>query len=175
MLIAPVTHLIGWFLAVFGLAMFFPAIVDWAAANPDWFVFVTSGAATTFFGMSLILVTRGTSLQLTLRQGFLLTTGSWVTLAIFGAVPFAFSDQLPLDYTDAFFETMSGLTTTGSTVITGLDHAPPGFFSGVPFCNGSAESASSSRRLPCSLSSRSAACSSSAWNRRIARNGLSPR
>ncbi len=126
MSIAPVTHLIGWFLVVFGLAMFFPAVVDWVASNPDWFVFVTSGSATVFFGMAALLATRRKSLVLNLRQGFLLTTGSWIMLALFGAIPFAYSDQLPLDYTDAFFETMSGLTTTGSTVITGLDHAPPG-------------------------------------------------
>ena len=126
MSIAPVTHLIGWFLVVFGLAMFFPAIVDWISSNPDWFVFVASGSATAFFGMASLLATRQKTLELNLRQGFLLTTGSWIMLALFGAIPFAYSDQLPLDYTDAFFETMSGLTTTGSTVITGLDQAPPG-------------------------------------------------
>ena len=60
-----------------------------------------------------------------MRQAFLLTALAWVVIAAFGALPFVFSN-LELAYTDAFFEAMSGVTTTGSTVITGLDFAPPG-------------------------------------------------
>lgn len=126
MLFAPVIYVIGWFLLVLGISMFFPAAADWMAGNRDWVVFVTSGAGTIFAGAAFVLANRGASLNINLRQGFLLTTGSWLTIALFGALPFAYSDQLPLNYTDAFFETMSGLTTTGSTVITGLDQAPPG-------------------------------------------------
>ncbi|MBT5352945.1 MAG: TrkH family potassium uptake protein, partial [Rhodospirillales bacterium] len=63
--------------------------------------------------------------RLNIRQAFLMTTLAWVLLAIFASIPFRFS-SLGLSFTDAFFEAMSGLTTTGSTVITGLDFAPPG-------------------------------------------------
>jgi len=62
---------------------------------------------------------------LSLRQTFILTTLSWILLPAFSALPFAFS-TLPITVTDAFFESMSGLTTTGSTVLVGLDDAPVG-------------------------------------------------
>ena len=73
-----------------------------------------------------MLTTQGTrTVALNLRQAFILTTLLWLVVALFGALPFAFSD-LQMSYTDAFFEAMSGVTTTGSTVIVGLDTAPPG-------------------------------------------------
>ena len=65
---------------------------------------------------------------LTLRQAFLLTPVAWTTIALFGALPLYISDyaQLRDHFTNAFFESMSGLTTTGATVIVGLDDAPHG-------------------------------------------------
>jgi trk system potassium uptake protein TrkH len=73
----------------------------------------------------MALASRSGSSRIDIRQAFTLTTASWVALTAFAALPFAFS-ELDLSYTDAFFEAMSGVTTTGSTVITGLDRAPPG-------------------------------------------------
>lgn len=105
--------------------MLLPALVDAASHNPDWIVFLASATATIFIGISLILTNRSGSSEINVRQAFLLTTLSWVVTAAFGALPFVFSD-LGLTYTDAFFESMSGVTTTGSTVIAGLDQAPPG-------------------------------------------------
>ena len=65
---------------------------------------------------------------LTVRQAFLRTPLAWTTLVLFGALPLYISDyaQLKDSFTNAFFESMSGLTTTGATVIVGLDTAPPG-------------------------------------------------
>ncbi|MBT3789408.1 MAG: TrkH family potassium uptake protein [Alphaproteobacteria bacterium] len=108
-----------------GMAMLVPAIADAATDNPDWAVFLASAFVTLFVGGTLILTTRAKFSNLVVRQAFILTTAAWVALAAFGALPFAFSN-LGLSYTDAFFEAMSGITTTGSTVITGLDTAPPG-------------------------------------------------
>src|SRR3546814_8872333 len=62
---------------------------------------------------------------LTARQAFILTTSSWILIPAVGALPLSFGG-LDLSYTDAFFEAMSGITTTGATVIVGLDNAPPG-------------------------------------------------
>jgi Trk-type K+ transport system membrane component len=62
-------------------------------------------------------------MAITLRQGYVLTFLAWLSVAAVGALPLVFS-ELQLSYTDAFFETMSGITTTGSTVLVGLDTMP---------------------------------------------------
>ncbi|MCP4329855.1 MAG: TrkH family potassium uptake protein [Alphaproteobacteria bacterium] len=100
------------------------AVADLVTGNPDWQVFIASAGITVFVGVALVLSTSSTWSKFTIRQAFLLTTLSWLVLAAFAALPFAFS-ELNLSYTDAFFESMSGITTTGSTVIVGLDKAPP--------------------------------------------------
>ncbi|MCF6215517.1 MAG: TrkH family potassium uptake protein [Emcibacter sp.] len=105
--------------------MLFPALVDVAVDNPDWQVFAICSALVMFIGGLLFLTSRGEDEELSIQQAFILTVSTWVIIPTFGALPFVFSD-LSLSYTDAFFEAMSGLSTTGSTVITGLDGAPPG-------------------------------------------------
>ena len=105
--------------------MLVPAMVDLAANNDDWVVFVASSLLTTLIGLSLFAATRGTPRGLSTRQAILMTSVSWIALVAFGALPFVWSGIVPT-YTDAFFESMSGLTTTGATVIEGLDNAPPG-------------------------------------------------
>ena len=106
--------------------MLLPAIADLAAGHVDWQIFLASASVTLFVGVALILTSGGgRKFDLKLRHTFLLTSLSWVVIAAFAALPFAFS-ELELSYTDAFFESMSGVTTTGSTVIVGLDTAPPG-------------------------------------------------
>ncbi|KZD07931.1 potassium transporter TrkH [Oceanibaculum pacificum] len=113
-------------LTILAAAMAVPALVDLIAGYADWQIFGASALVTLFCGVSIMLTTQGKrTTALNLRQAFLLTTLIWTVVAVFGALPFAFSD-LKLSYTDAFFEAMSGVTTTGSTVIVGLDHAPPG-------------------------------------------------
>lgn len=123
----PVFYVVGILLSTLALSMALPMMIDLYFGNPDWKVFFLCILTTSFFGGALVLATSGGGepFSLTIRQAFLLTTASWVTLATFGALPLWFS-PLDLSFTDAFFESMSGITTTGSTVIIGLDHAPPG-------------------------------------------------
>jgi len=121
----PILLGLGLLLAVLGAAMVLPALADATAGHPDWKVFLASALITGFAGSALALANRGPVAALTIRQAFLLTTLAWLVLAAFAAVPFTLS-RLGLDYTDAYFEAMSGITTTGSTVISGLDHASPG-------------------------------------------------
>ena len=121
----PVLHVIGMLLATLGVAMLVPAIVDMLADNRDWQVFAAASMTTFFIGIGMYLSTRGAPQDLNLRQAFLLTALSWATIAVFGALPFLYA-ELNLSLTDALFESMSGITTTGSTVITGLDKVPPG-------------------------------------------------
>ena len=103
--------------------MLVPAAVDIFSGNPDWQVFGSSAAVTLFIGVSLSLTSRMGGAKLSIRQAFVLTTLSWIVLTVFAALPFAFS-QLEMSFTDAFFESMSGITTTGSTIITNLEAAP---------------------------------------------------
>ena len=121
----PIFSVVGLLLSMLGLTMLLPALSDATAGSPDWTVFLASAAACGFVGIALILTNRVRKPELSLNQAFVLTTLIWVVIAAFGALPFVFSD-LELSYTDAFFEAMSGVTTTGATVITGLDTAPPG-------------------------------------------------
>jgi trk system potassium uptake protein TrkH len=122
----PILVVIGILLIILALFMAPPMVADMAAGHPDWQVFLAAGAVTLFTGVSLVLMNRAPGFgELTGRQVFLLTTSVWVVVALFGALPLAFS-ELDLSVADAVFEAMSGITTTGSTVIVGLDVAPPG-------------------------------------------------
>ena len=124
-LLRPVLYTIGLLLSVIGAAMLLPAVVDAVAGNPDWQAFAISGSITLFTAGSLTLGLMVKEVRLDLRQAFLLTALSWTVCAAFAALPFRIA-ELRLDYADAFFEAVSGLTTTGSTVLVGLDGMPPG-------------------------------------------------
>ena len=121
----PVIFVIGILLTVLAVAMVIPAVVDIAVGHPDWQVFSVSAFVTLFVGVSMMLTTRASLGSFSVRQAFVMTNLAWFVIAAFGALPFQFS-ELELDATDAFFESMSGVTTTGATVIVGLDFAPPG-------------------------------------------------
>ena len=121
----PIVMIIGIMLVVLAVGMCFPAAVDVFSGNPDWQVFVAAAGMTGFIGVAMALTCRTRMSRFSIRQAFVLTACSWIVITVFAALPFVFSD-LGLSFTDAFFEAMSGITTTGSTVITGLDSAPPG-------------------------------------------------
>jgi trk system potassium uptake protein TrkH len=117
---------IGYLLMFLGAMMLLPALVDAATQNSDWAVFVATALVTGFTGTAMALATRGQGRrEWDARGAFLLTTLSWVALSVFGSLPFMFS-KLHLSFPDALFETVSGLTTTGSTVLVGLDHMARG-------------------------------------------------
>lgn len=120
----PILFAIGLMLATLSAAMLLPALVDLADNNSDWRSFFGAAMFTFFIGGLLVLMTyQDGSVQLGVKDAFLLTTLSWVVLCAFAALPLI---GVGLSYTDAFFEGMSGLTTTGSTVLTQLDALPRG-------------------------------------------------
>ena len=109
---------------ILGVSMFVPIIVQFIYAEID----------SSFFGASIVTIVFGALFFLTnidhdrkvnLQQAFLLTALSWLSVAIFGSLPFIFS-SMEMSITDAFFESMSGITTTGSTIISNLENAPKG-------------------------------------------------
>jgi trk system potassium uptake protein TrkH len=121
----PIFLILGYLLATLAVVMIVPALVDLVAGNHDWQVFAVSSGVTLFIGVSLALTSRSGKARLSVRQAFIMTTLSWLVLTIFAALPFAFS-VLDMSITDAFFEAMSGITTTGATVLSNLEDAPPG-------------------------------------------------
>lgn len=116
---------IGLLLCVASIAMLFPALVDLAEGNPDWQIFLISAIMTGGIGGMMFLAFRSTYSSWSRREGFVFVSASWAAMSIAGAVPFAVSG-VDLTFFDALFESVSGLTTTGSTVMTGLDAMPPG-------------------------------------------------
>jgi len=121
----PVFLVVGPLLSTLAVTMVVPAVFDLLAGHADWQVFLVSAGVTLFVGVATALTCRTGGIRLNVRQAFVMTTLSWLVLTFFAALPLHFC-ELEMSFTDAFFEAMSGLTTTGSTVITGLDRAPPG-------------------------------------------------
>ena len=126
MQLSPVINILGLLTTVLAAAMLIPMCVDLYSGSSEWQVFALSSLLTAFFGVSVWLSTnRRETLDLGLRQAFLLTNGAWFLIGIFGALPFLFS-ELDLSLTDSVFESVSGITTTGSTILPLIEIASPG-------------------------------------------------
>ncbi len=122
----PVVSVIGRLTVVLGGSMAIAAAVDAVSGSSNWQGIGFAAFLTTTAGLALALVTRSVGLaRLSRQQAFLLTTFVWMALPIFGAFPLMLGAP-GLSFTDAYFEAMSGLTTTGATVMSGLDTQPPG-------------------------------------------------
>ncbi|PIE09645.1 MAG: potassium transporter TrkH [Rhodobacterales bacterium] len=122
----PVGYVIGLLVVALGVAMIVPLAADVFAQNGHWPVFAEAAIITILTGSVTSLACRnGVQAGLSIRQTFLLTVLVWFVLPAFGAIPLMLGPPY-LDLTDAFFEAMSGLTTTGATVISGLDDLPRG-------------------------------------------------
>ena len=116
---------IGVLLVILGAFMLIPFFVQFIYDEKNS-AFLSAASVTAFIGILLVLTNLEENKKLNLQQAFLLTTLSWLSIAIFGCIPFLLS-ELNLSFVDAFFESMSGITTTGSTIITNLDNAPKSF------------------------------------------------
>lgn len=115
----------GIILCILAGAMIVPGVLDFLQGNNDWQAFAAAAGVTLFTGLMLALTNHGPAQRIDHRASYLLTILSWLLVGAFGSLPLWLS-SLKLNFTDAFFETMSGLTTTGSTVLTGLDKMAPG-------------------------------------------------
>ena len=117
-----VFFLIGILLIVLGLSMIAPYLMQ-VLYQENSHSFISSSFVTIFIGILFILANLEKNLKLSLRQTFLFSTLAWVMVAIFGSLPFVLSNQT-FSISDAFFESMSGITTTGATIISDLDNSP---------------------------------------------------
>lgn len=119
-----VQRILGLLLMMFSITMLPPIIVDFIYREGSWLPFVEGFALTLASGFLIWLPVRKLRRELRLRDGFLVVASFWTVLGTFGAAPLYLADVPAMTFTDAVFESMSGLTTTGATVLTGLDTLP---------------------------------------------------
>lgn len=123
---ALVTKVIGMLLVIEGLFMFTGIPFSLYFHQSDWVYLLISGAFTCFSGVLSFFLNKGAdNKSIGKREGYIIVTLSWVVFSVFGALPFWISGAIPL-YTDAFFETMSGFSTTGATILTDIEAMPEG-------------------------------------------------
>ena len=119
-----VLKILGVLLIIFSATHLTPLLVSVLYSDGNSFPFMVSFSVTLITGLLLWAPVRKTKKDLRYRDGFLVVVLFWTVLATFGALPFLFSAHHSLSITDAFFESMSGLTTTGGTILTNLDSFP---------------------------------------------------
>ena len=117
-----VFFVIGTLLIILGLFMLVPYWVQ-IVYKEDSHSFLSSSFITILIGTLFVLANLQEEYQLNLKQTFMFSTFAWIAIASFGALPFILSD-INFSLSDSFFESMSGITTTGSTVVTDLDSSP---------------------------------------------------
>ena len=120
----PVLTISGYILGILGLIMLIPAGMDIWTENADWSPFLTSAMTSIFLGFSLFLANYAKFSRINLKQAYLVTAVNWILVCILSAVPFYLSGATP-KIVDAFFESMSGLTGTGATILTDVEALSP--------------------------------------------------
>ena len=120
-----VAKTLGLLLIVFSLAQVPPIIVDLIYSEGEYLTFLFSFALTVLGGLFLWWPFRNTKKDFRLREGVLIVVCFWIVLSLFGTLPFLITQSISnLSFSNAFFESMSGLTTTGATVLSQLDELP---------------------------------------------------
>ena len=120
-----IIYIVGLLLCIEAIAMLFPMIIDIAYKNSDWQIFFFSSLITFIIGLVLYFSFKHQKNKIRIREAFVLTVFSWIIIAVFASLPLIYSSS-QLNFTDAFFESISGITTTGATVITNLDQLSEG-------------------------------------------------
>jgi trk system potassium uptake protein TrkH len=118
----PVAHVFAMVMAAFGAIMFVPVLLAFWQSDAAMWSFVVAGFATFMLGALLWLTTRGYKRELKTRDGLMLVALTWVALPAVAAMPLLI--YLPMNFTRSYFEAASGLTTTGATVLSGLEFLP---------------------------------------------------
>ena len=118
-------RIVGLLLMLFSLGTLPSMLLGWVQDDGTASVFGQAFAATAISGVVLYLLTQRVNSELQIRDGFLVTAAFWIVLGLYGSLPFLLSDAMSVSVFDAVFESVSGLTTTGATVLAGLDALPP--------------------------------------------------
>lgn len=119
-----IQRILGILLALFSITMLPPVLVSWFYQDGAAKAFIMAFGLLLTIGLLLWLPTRKHRKELKIRDGFIVVVMFWIALGFSGSLPFYLTENPQMSFTDAVFESMSGLTTTGSTVLTGLDGLP---------------------------------------------------
>jgi trk system potassium uptake protein TrkH len=119
-----IQRIVGILLTLFSLTMLPPALIGLWFGDGAVLPFITAFVLTMATGLAAWAPVSRSRRDIRLRDGFIVVVLFWSVLGLFGALPFVLYEPLQMSFTDAAFESLSGLTTTGATVITGLDELP---------------------------------------------------
>jgi trk system potassium uptake protein TrkH len=120
-----ILNLIGVLLILDGIFMLLGIPFSIYYGDNDIFALAVSGAGTSILGLISFLFTRQEKKQITKRDGYVVVSLGWFIMSVFGAIPFVIHGAIP-SYTDAFFETISGFTTTGASILNDIESLPHG-------------------------------------------------
>ncbi len=118
-------RVMGWLLMIEGAFMLFPLVACLIYGERDFVAFTIASVTTIAIGASMTFFIKTERSDMAKREGFLLTALVWIVFSVFGMLPFIFSST-PLSISDAFFEAMSGFTTTGASVMSSVEHMSHG-------------------------------------------------
>ena len=113
-------RIMGWLLIIEGVFMFIPGVVSFCYSESDWWAFAAPAAGTAISGLFLSRRSKPKSMHMGKRDGYLLTASVWIVLSLFGLLPFMLCSR-PIGISDAFFEAVSGFTTTGASILPSVD------------------------------------------------------
>ncbi len=116
---------LGFLLLVEGAAMFLTSLISVLYNEHDFAAFLISSGINIVIGLALVYFSRDARHDIGRREGYVIVTSVWVVFSIFGSLPYVISGAIP-NFTNAFFETISGFSTTGSTIIADIESMPHG-------------------------------------------------
>lgn len=120
-----ILKILGFLVFIEGLAMLLALLVAIIYNGSDIHAFIISSAICILIGLAVVLLTRNAKKEIGKREGFTIVSFVWVITSFFGAIPYILSGSTP-NFTDAFFETISGFTTTGSSILNNIEALPHG-------------------------------------------------
>ena len=121
----PIALVLGTVICAVGFLLFIPMFTEIIYKTESWQAYAVPILLYLIVGGSLVIINKNIELKISIKEAFIITVLSWILLAILCAVPFVYT-QSGLDIVDAFFESMSGITTTGATILQNLDELPKG-------------------------------------------------
>ena len=128
----PIALVSGTVICAVGFFLFIPLITELIYKTESWQSYAVPILLYLIVGGSLVITNKNVDLNISLKEAFVITVISWILLTFLCAVPFVYT-QISLSFIDALFESMRGVTTTGSTVLTNLDTYPKGILLWRPF------------------------------------------